>query len=404
MKHPIPSVVLILFGFVMQADAQVIWQKLNIPEPRMTDIQASPNGKLFLMTPTKLYTSLDEGSTWNSVGSYPVKFVIDSQGILYGLKDTFLFISSDDGASWQQESSLPSFLQYKQFFLCSKDYVYVFTDGPRLYTSANHGKNWDNINTFWDGFDLEWSGAYLSPLGKLFGSQSFCSCMELLNATHTALDTNSVHSTCTPTDNEPPESVCFDYGTYGYLIQTCDLLRSADTGYSWQIIDSDNHQSKRYWPPYIPLLNSDLLAVTDTATAISHDHADTWAKIGNGIIGYYSRLRDFVDRKNFVFIAFDSALYRLSLSSSVHTSPSMSEEVTVHSDPSTNEITIHSPTPLDIGTASLYSIDGKLLKRAKMGIVASEDYSIDMGDVHTQVVLLVLQTSKGVITKKILLY
>jgi hypothetical protein len=59
--------------------------------------------------------------------------------------------------------------------------------------------------------------------------------------------------------------------------------------------------------------------------------------------------------------------------------------------------------PFGSTTASLYSIDGRLLKRTKLDISAAGEYSIDVRDVHTHFAFLVLQTGKGVITRKVIL-
>ena len=53
-------------------------------------------------------------------------------------------------------------------------------------------------------------------------------------------------------------------------------------------------------------------------------------------------------------------------------------------------------------TASLYSIDGRLLKRTMLDISSPGIFSIDVSDMHTHFAILVLQTARGVITKKIL--
>lgn len=65
-------------------------------------------------------------------------------------------------------------------------------------------------------------------------------------------------------------------------------------------------------------------------------------------------------------------------------------------------IELHSDYPLGKTTASLYTIDGRLLKRTKLDITAPGIFSIDVSDVHTHFAILVLQTEKGIITKKIL--
>jgi hypothetical protein len=68
----------------------------------------------------------------------------------------------------------------------------------------------------------------------------------------------------------------------------------------------------------------------------------------------------------------------------------------------TQSITLLSASPLGSTTASLYTIDGRLLKRTKFDISAPGIFSFDVSDVHTHFAILVLQTGKDVITKKIL--
>ncbi len=65
-------------------------------------------------------------------------------------------------------------------------------------------------------------------------------------------------------------------------------------------------------------------------------------------------------------------------------------------------VKIKSETPLGTSTASLYSIDGRLLKRTKLDVSSPGVFTIDASDPHIHFVILVLQTEKGLITKKIL--
>jgi hypothetical protein len=67
-----------------------------------------------------------------------------------------------------------------------------------------------------------------------------------------------------------------------------------------------------------------------------------------------------------------------------------------------HSILLQSTSPLGSTTASLYTIDGRLLKRTKLDISAPGIYTLDARDVHSHFALLVLQTEKGVITRKIL--
>ncbi len=65
-------------------------------------------------------------------------------------------------------------------------------------------------------------------------------------------------------------------------------------------------------------------------------------------------------------------------------------------------IKIISLSPLGSTTASLYSIDGRLLKHEKINIDTPGNYTFDASGITPQFGILVLQTPKGVITKKII--
>ncbi len=67
-----------------------------------------------------------------------------------------------------------------------------------------------------------------------------------------------------------------------------------------------------------------------------------------------------------------------------------------------NLLIVNSKTSLGPTTASLYTIDGRLLKRTKIDISAPGIYTLDVSDLHSHFTILVLQTEKGIITKKIL--
>ena len=83
-----------------------------------------------------------------------------------------------------------------------------------------------------------------------------------------------------------------------------------------------------------------------------------------------------------------------------HRSESENDLINIYSE--NTELKLQCQTSLGSTTASLYTIDGRLLKRTKLDISAPGNYSMDVGDVHTRFAILVLQTSRGVITKKII--
>jgi hypothetical protein len=68
-----------------------------------------------------------------------------------------------------------------------------------------------------------------------------------------------------------------------------------------------------------------------------------------------------------------------------------------------HSLIFHSDNPISSTTASLYSIDGRLLKREKVNISTAGNYAFDISSIHSHFGFLVLQTPKSVITRKVIL-
>ncbi len=66
-------------------------------------------------------------------------------------------------------------------------------------------------------------------------------------------------------------------------------------------------------------------------------------------------------------------------------------------------IKLHTSSSFGETTASLYSIDGRLLKREKISIPAPGIYSFDVSGLHTQLGFFMLQSAKGVVARKVML-
>ena len=64
-------------------------------------------------------------------------------------------------------------------------------------------------------------------------------------------------------------------------------------------------------------------------------------------------------------------------------------------------ISLEAEQPLGETKASLYSIDGKLLKEENIFIFAPGMYSFDASGINMRVGILVLKTQKGIVAKKV---
>jgi len=67
-----------------------------------------------------------------------------------------------------------------------------------------------------------------------------------------------------------------------------------------------------------------------------------------------------------------------------------------------HQISLEAEVPLGETTASLYSIDGRLLKQEKIFISSAGMYSFDASGINTRVGFLVLKTEKGAVAGKVL--
>ncbi len=65
-------------------------------------------------------------------------------------------------------------------------------------------------------------------------------------------------------------------------------------------------------------------------------------------------------------------------------------------------IAFQASSPLGETTASLYTVDGRLLKRANINISARGTYTFDANGINARIAFLVLQSAKGVIAKKVM--
>lgn len=135
-------------------------------------IYSTSSGKVFVGGEGKIFTTSNNGQTWDSVSvgtTYPInKIIQNSQGHLFAITgvltndDGFIgdgvFFSNDNGLSWSQRNNgLGIYTCIEQIAIDKNDRLYLsvadeyVTGNGGLFISENNGLLWEHINMSVDG-------------------------------------------------------------------------------------------------------------------------------------------------------------------------------------------------------------------------------------------------------------
>lgn len=396
----------ILFLVTSNSFAQLKWERVMLPglSGGKVTVTTSPRNIIFAVTTNskKLYRSFNEGSTWDSVVTPFVATIttIDSNGNLMRMLYDTLSTSSDDGLTWTTHK-LP--YTYTQYLFPYRDTLFLLTYssyGPKVYRSTDSGASWNNGELYSNGADLNWAGAAIAPNGNVFGFLQFDNSVHLIHGN----GPTRIETAYGPLvmDNNPMRWMMFDNAGYGYGLHTW-LLRSFDYGINWHPIDSFSSEGLHtYWGPYGVLNSNDIICVTDTETVVSHDHADTWSKIGDGAPTSY-RKKYVTSSKNTVFYMSDSGTYRSTFFTSTPKSIQAANNFNAQYDRVRNVIvvdkTIGNINPDNI---SLYDMTGRNVRIHHTNLIQNK-VEIDAQGLQTGVYLIQYVTSSEEYSAKILI-
>ena len=217
--------------------AQHFWQQLGKSTPTMShneDLEMNSAGTLFYYPGgTIIYSSTDEGATWNPLaygnfggGIYCIKIVNNDRIVAggYGV----INMSDDNGASWQPAANVTDFLgnPHIVYYLTQAygDEVLAAVQDYGIWVSANNGSSWGGAFNDQGGNDVfrmkinPDSTLYASYLGWVMRSTDFG------NSWETSTQTSS--QTVTSFAFSKPNTV---------FVGTTDMgvLKSNDKGKTW---------------------------------------------------------------------------------------------------------------------------------------------------------------------------
>lgn len=313
-------------------------------------VAASPNEVYAATANHGIFRSTDAGATWSTVNNgmmttgarYSDLELAGSNALAIRPDSGLLFLTTNQGASWQRISM---FINNSKAYSISKrnGILYVVTN-LGLYTSANNGVTFTNINPAVNNGKLTWSNdtAYLATNNGLMQSLDQGVNFSTLalagkNVTNVAASGKNIYAsvhTVTGGDtikysqnsgasfiNAGPQNIAgtlkyrkvFDFyiSDSAVLVGTdFDIYASKDQGTNWDISHTGFYSTSVH---SVAAMGTDLFAATvDGGVYMSPDSAKTWVKVIKIHNTLEGRKVSISSNKDFLFLGVDKDIYQLS--------------------------------------------------------------------------------------------
>jgi photosystem II stability/assembly factor-like uncharacterized protein len=354
--------------YVLSTDGGVSWTSLFASNgigprkgSRVSDIAIDSTNKIIVAPSYGFYSTSDLGKTWQyklegNVDGGPVS--VDSKGNAFVSNDLpfITFLDTNEFYEYHKEISLGLDASSGEIFgLCSNVNGFLFTSTRSgVYRLAEGDYSWSKCN-------IPYSS---KPIKVLFSISS------------------------------------------GYIFLGTEdqgILRSTNNGIDWGVMNSglpDISITSLIGDSY-----GNIYAAEGKGVCILKPQSNSWEDISTGLEVKDIRSLAWTNKDELFAGTNGKGVYKLATSTFKRVSEIVTTELSifVRYNRASEKIEIQSSSNLGPTNTSLYSIDGRLLKRTKLNISAAGEYSIDVSDVHTHFAFLVLQTGKGVSTRKLLL-
>jgi hypothetical protein len=180
------------------------------------------------------------------------------------------------------------------------------------------------------------------------------------------------------------------------------ILKSTDNGDSWKPINDGLPST------LITSITGDahenIYSASDKGAFILKSNSTRWEDISDGLDLKDVRALAWSNKDELFAGTNGKGVYKIS-TATFKKVPSVTEgdlSLFVYFNQESGKIELQSSSYFGETTASLYTIDGRLLRRQNINIAAPGNYEFDASGIRSQFGFLVLQTAKGVIARKIL--
>lgn len=358
-------IAILLITITQTSITQDFWFQLDIPDtvtPRV--LAQNSNNELFLASNHGVFTSPDDGLTWEHSGNLDeslVDIAITDDDVIYtGFKN--LYLSDDNGQSWSLTSSGINMIT----MLITVDNVIYRGETEFIYRSYDGGYLWelvyqtDNSHKFTDLIERDseiYAGSidFGGELSGLYKSDYNGSNWSLYALEETALEDLTV-------DN----SNRILTASNGSILYSPGVFRSDSFGMNFENIYSENEVNAvsvdQLGGIYIGL-ESDLSI--DWGVKYSSDDGYTWEDLSSGLIecSYFNQI--FVSSNNYIY-AITQIPFKLYRSINPIVSIEESEitkvlDFEVYPNPGTNQIRLRIASQYKHSTFEMFDINGKLI-------------------------------------------
>ncbi len=227
-----------------------------------------------------IYLSADSGKTWIATDTASAANWIEQ----FAAKDSLLFastlyaiyVSTDSGKSWKSVSTLPQGTQIKCFTFSGNNLLVTNDNGIGLYISMDYGKSWVATDT--TGLNLN---SLYAASNELFPFINMGDETVLMLGNYSYITNNHGLTWRLKGYGFHQSLASIVLGNYIYVAINNNILRTNDTGITWQYVFSGNSG------PTMNGLCTDnhyiLASDMNLGIVFSKDSGNTWAIINNGL-------------------------------------------------------------------------------------------------------------------------
>ncbi|HEY2726213.1 MAG TPA: hypothetical protein VGI61_03505 [Parafilimonas sp.] len=145
-----------------------------IPDGNLTNMIQLDDGRLLIAANNMLYSSSNNGISWNSMKSFPDQAffnnIVAFHQNIFLQNGQIIMYSTDGGATWQSMNSIANFGNFVVLRITAYGKLFLST-GNGVYMSLDLGKTWVNISTLaknWLGYSSFYDVFSESTTGTLY--------------------------------------------------------------------------------------------------------------------------------------------------------------------------------------------------------------------------------------------
>ena len=250
---------------------------------------ATPDGEFYAFADTQIYKLEADGNGWQHlfdfnplVKVWPPNIPIAKwKNTLYVMLANELFTSKDDGKTWDLVHTLPNVLFPIDLILTDQAFYAAFETG--IFRSEDNGKTWKAINAGLMMGNMGYIRSIVSIQNTLFvgtGNGLYRLSADSWQHVEFPVSVKRIRSVASTEEKLYVAAEMADTDPRKVsrgLQRAWSVFRSTDLGNSWDDITPTNAWAVKGWPPFVKLIAAgDTLLAMEQGMVRSTDGGDTW--------------------------------------------------------------------------------------------------------------------------------